>query len=497
MLDPIDPVRDDAAKSPRPRKSGSHRRTPAPGATPAPTERERPAAPGSGAFRLVTGGSFTAGSEEARAGIEPANSGFADRCLTTWLPRHTGQPTERPNSEQGSPRHAPIGTPPPGLPLTLVAAPRRRTPPDAASAVRRDNAQVRGALDHVTDAVLTADIAGRLLTGNAAARALLALPQDAPLEGRTVDDALAAESHAVIATAREHAAELGSWTGDVVLRRANGDDCPVAMTLLAHRGPGGTLTGWSVVARELASPLRLRAVEGQARRYEAVGRLASGVAHDFQNLLAATLATSEHLLERFADGSAERRDIEAIRTATERSSSLVKQLLGYARRAFDAPRAADLNAAVREVADLLARVVTPAITIEFDLAPVLPLVPVDRAHLEQALLTLSVVIRDALPSGGFMTVRTDEVAHRPSDPDHSVAPPGRYVALTVSAQRATDTSPRSAGRRDDTGLALAAVSALAVQAGGYLWGETVPGREVTYTLWIPRADDELHATAAP
>jgi signal transduction histidine kinase len=361
--------------------------------------------------------------------------------------------------------------------------------------VRRDNAQVRGALDHVTEGILTMDADGALLTGNTAARALLALPPDAPLEGRTIDDALAIEAHAVFATAREHAAELGSWTGDVVMRRAGGEDCPVSLTLLAQRGNAGVLTGWTVIARELASPMRVRAAEAQARRYEAVGRLASGVAHDFQNLLAATLATSEHLLERFAEGSAERGDVEAIRSATERSSGLVKQLLGYARRAFDAPRAADLNAAARGVNDLLARVLTPAITLEYDLAPVLPLVPIDRAPLEQALLTLAIVVRDVLPMGGIMTIRTDEVVHTPRDPVRAVAPPGRYVALTISARRTSAPPAGASRRRDDTGLALASVSALAAQSGGYLWGESIEGREATYTLWIPRADDELGATA--
>ncbi len=494
MLEPTDHGRDDAAKVPRPRKSGARRRTPAPGTLAVPPDGERPGAEGTGAFRLVTGGSFTAGSEEARAGIEPANSGFADRCLTTWLPRHEqGQATERPKGEQGS-RKSAQGTTPPGVALSLSASPRRRTPPAPATVARRDHAQMRGALDHVTEAILTADDSGALLTGNAAARALLALPPDTPLEGRTLDDALAQEAHAVFATAREHAAELGSWTGDVVMRRANGEDCAVSLTLLAQRSPGGALTGWTVVARELSSPVRLRAVDSQARRYEAVGRLASGVAHDFQNLLAATLATSEHLLERFAEGSAERSDVEAIRSASERSSGLVKQLLGYARRAFDAPRASDLNAAARGVHDLLARVLTPAITLEYDLAPVLPLVPIDRAPLEQALLTLAVVVRDVLPTGGVMTIRTDEIVHIPQGTVRSVAPPGRYVALTVSARRTAAQLAGSARRRDDTGLALASVSALAAQSGGYLWGESTLGREATYTLWIPRADDELSAT---
>ncbi len=359
------------------------------------------------------------------------------------------------------------------------------------------HAHLRNALDHVADAVITTDAHGRFLTGNAAARALLALAPDAVMDGRTVDDVLAPEGHAVLAAAREHATELGRWTGDVVVRRATGDDVPVTLTLIAQRAPDGALEGWSVVARELASPVRERAQAQQARRFEGVGRLAAGIAHDFQNLLAATLATSEHLLARFPAGSAERGDLEAIRGATERSSRLVQQLLGYARRALDVPRAADLNQAVRHVDDLLVRVLGPTIALELDLAPVLPLVPVDRGALEQALLTLAVVVRDALPTGGLMTVRTDEVAHQPADAVRAVAPPGRYVSLTISAQRLGPGAPAPGRRREDTGLALAAVTALAVQAGGFLWGESLPGREATYTLWIPRADDDVGTAAAP
>ncbi|MBI3791982.1 MAG: PAS domain-containing protein [Gemmatimonadetes bacterium] len=375
------------------------------------------------------------------------------------------------------------------MPLSLTVTPRRRTPP-APLVAAHDPVQVRGALDHVSDAVLTADAAGCLRSANAAARALLALPPDAPLEGRTLDDALAPEAHSVFLGAREHAREVGAWTGDLVLRRANGEDCPVALTLIAQRDATGLPAGWAVVARELASPVRLRAVDAQARRYEGVGRLASGVAHDFQNLLAATLASSEHLLARFPAGSAERGDLEAIRSATERSARLVTQLLGYARRALDAPRACDINQSVRHVEDLLARVLTPSIALELDLAPVLPLIPVERTALEQGLLTLAVVVRDALPTGGLMAIRTDEVVHAPADLSRLVAPPGRYVALSVSARRAGAAPPAPGRRRDDTGLALASVTALVVQAGGFLWGESLPGREVTYTLWIPRADDD-------
>jgi two-component system cell cycle sensor histidine kinase/response regulator CckA len=149
-----------------------------------------------------------------------------------------------------------------------------------------------------------------------------------------------------------------------------------------------------------------------------------------------------------------------------------------------------VNQAVRHVEDLVARVVTPAITLELDLAPVLPLIPVERAALEQALLTLAVVVREALPTGGVMAIRTDEIVHAPADKAYAVAPPGRYVALTVSARRAGSAPPPAARRRDDTGLALASVTALVVQAGGYLWGESLLGREATYTLWIPRADDD-------
>ena len=411
----------------------------------------------------MSGGSFTAGSEEARAGIEPANSGFADRCLTTWLPRHGEEATNPPEGEQGSPARSTLGA-------------------------------LRAALDHVTDAILTADADGHLLTGNAAARTLLALSLDSPLEGHALDDTIAPEAHAIFAAAREHARTLGAWTGDLVLRRANSEDCPVALTLLAQRATDGRLIGWSVVARELASPLRERAADSQARRYEAVGRLASGVAHDFQNLLAATLATAEHLLQRAAAGSAERADVDAIRTSTERSAALVKQLLGFARRAFDAERASDLNAAIRHVESLLARVVTPAITIEFDLAPRLPLILIERSALEQGLLTLAVVIRDALPVGGVMRIRTDEMVHTSADARRSVAPPGRYVTLTVSARGPGAAAPAGQRRRDDTGLSLASITALAMQAGGYVWADTLPGREATYSIWIPRADDELSAT---
>ena len=495
MLEPIDSARDDAASSPPPARqgrSGSAKRAPLPG-LPEQGENERPGAMGAGTFRLLSGGSFTAEQEEARAGIEPANSGFADRCLTTWLPRHEGQATNPPKAEQGS-LSAGGRTTPPGTALASETAARHTTPPAARTAHAHDAAQLRGALDHVSDAIIATDASGRFLWGNAAARALLALPINQPLDDRTIDDALAAEAQPLYAHAREVALELGAWTGDLVLRRASGEDCAVVLTLLPQRASDGAVEGWAMVARELATPIRTRAADSQARRYEAMGRLSSGIAHDFQNLLASTLATSEHLLSRLSEGSAERADIEAIRTAAERSAGLVTQLLGYGRRAFEAPRASDLNAAVRHVEDLLPRLLAPAIALELDLAPSLPLVPMDRGPLEQALLTLAVVVRDALPSGGIMGIRTDEVVHAPAEATRSVAPPGRYVALTVSARRSGDGEHPTQRRRDDVGLALASITTLVVRAGGFVWAETVHARAAVYTIWIPRADDELPAT---
>ena len=253
---------------------------------------------------------------EARAGIEPANSGFADRCLTTWLPRHDAQPTRPPQSVQGSA----------AAPRVVMAADAR--PATAPSATTR----LRNTLDYIADGVIETGADGRIKWLNTAALALLGLPPGRAHVGRPIESFAAAESVPILQAAALHALGNGAWIGDTVLRHASGTAVPVTLVVVAHNaGDSGIVSGWSYVLRQVASPVRQVSDRAEARRFEAVGRLAGGVAHDVQNALSEVVSASEELAASRGVSDAHRGDLEAIRAAAERASILVRQLAAYHR----------------------------------------------------------------------------------------------------------------------------------------------------------------------
>jgi two-component system cell cycle sensor histidine kinase/response regulator CckA len=254
---------------------------------------------------------------EARAGIEPANSGFADRCLTTWLPRHEPQPTEPPQGVQGWQDR--------GLAPSGGAA-------RSAASVPSATARLRDTLDYVADGVVETSADGRIKWLNTAALALLGLPPNRAHVGIPFEEFAVAESLPVLQAAALHALGNGAWIGDTVLRHAGGSPVPVTLVVVAHTaGRDKAVTGWSYVLRTASSPLRERGARADARRFEAIGRLAVGVAHDVQNALTEVVSSAEELAIR-PDVTGDRRDdVHAIRDAAERASALVRQLATYER----------------------------------------------------------------------------------------------------------------------------------------------------------------------
>ena len=266
---------------------------------------------------MVTGGSFTAGPEEARAGIEPANSGFADRCLTTWLPRHAEQPTDPPLGVQAS-----------------ALSPREPAEKSVriSAAAPSASTMLRNTLDYVTDGVIDTGHDGRIRWLNTAALALLGLPPGREHVGRAIESFAAAESVPVLQAAALHALGNGAWIGDTVLRHSGGAPIPVTLTIVAHHvGDSGVVRGWSYVVRAIASPIRIKSDRAESRRFESVGRLAGGIAHDVQNALAEVVSASEELASAADITDARRHDLDAIRAAAERASDLVRQLAAYQR----------------------------------------------------------------------------------------------------------------------------------------------------------------------
>ncbi len=242
----------------------------------------------------------------------------------------------------------------------------------------------------------------------------------------------------------------------------------------------------------------LRNSEEQLRhshKLEAVGRLAGGVAHDFNNVLTAIFGYSDLLLEQFSDDDPRRSDVEEIRRSAERAAALTRQLLAFSRKQVMQPRVVDLNDVIRGLETLIVRLVREDIRVTISTAPDLWRVRADPGQIEQVLMNLTANARDAMPEGGDLTVETKNVMLG-EDPTRPDLPPGDYVALAVSDTGTGVTE----GARDHmfepffttkefgqgTGLGLAMVYGIVKQTGGAIYLESEPGAGARFVMYLPR-----------
>jgi signal transduction histidine kinase/CheY-like chemotaxis protein len=243
-----------------------------------------------------------------------------------------------------------------------------------------------------------------------------------------------------------------------------------------------------------------RAAESQ--RLESIGRLAGGVAHDFNNLLTVILSCSEELRDGLAANTPiEPEVVDAILQAAERARGFTKQLLAFARKQVMAPVVVDLNALVREGAELIRRVVREDIEIGHALEPSLWLVRADPAQLDQVLVTLALNARDAMPGGGKLLFSThnDPVGPRESaDAAPGEGGPKEWVRLTVR-DSGVGMPPevirhlfepffttKQLGLGLGTGLGLATVHGVVGQLGGQVGVRSSPGQGTEISIWLPR-----------
>ena len=255
---------------------------------------------------------------------------------------------------------------------------------------------------------------------------------------------------------------------------------------------------------DVAERRRLELQIQQASKLESIGRLAGGVAHDFNNMLLVMRGYSHLLLERLAEADPARADVVEIDRAAERAAQLVGQLLAFGRRQVLRPRLLDLNELITQTMSLVRRLTGDEVELRTDLAIGLEPIRADPGQLEQVIVNLAINSRDATAAGDVVTISTRSVwLDREAAGEAGVAP-GRYAVLAVAdtgvgmdagtAARAFEPFFTTKGEGIGTGLGLAAVHGTVTQSGGGIVIASTPGEGTTVSVYLPLpAEVELSA----
>lgn len=389
-------------------------------------------------------------------------------------------------------------------------------------------------LAHSHDAIALMDLQSRFVGQNDAHRQLLGFG-DRELRAMTP---AALSDDTVQATIAEALVTAGSFHGVVPYKTAAGQTLAVDLTVFPVKNTAGQIVGHGSLTRDLAE-LRARADEleqrvqertvvlrrenaalgdalkvrqradetqrmaqqqqVQTQRLEAAGHVASGITHEFNNLLTVIIGHASVLERTFAHDDVRRADLTAISEAGERASLLTRQLLAFSRHQALAPKSVDVNALLSAQRQTLERVLGHTIAVHLDLESDLGSVLCDAALLEQALLSLVLNAQDAMPEGGSFGVETGLiVVTEKAPPEWSHLRHGLYVLLRVS-DTGRGMPPEVLGRAFEpffttkevgrgTGLGLSTVYGIVTQSGGHVGITSEVGRGTTVSIVLPRVD---------
>jgi PAS domain S-box-containing protein len=288
----------------------------------------------------------------------------------------------------------------------------------------------------------------------------------------------------------------GSGDREERIRRKDGLCVWVRLTISPVRGSSGESHHLIVILEDVSERRRLEERLRESEKLEAIGRLAGGVAHDFNNLLTAIIGYAQLLADSLDSDDPKADDVDEIIKAAERSAALTGQLLAFSRKQVLVPAILDVNALVRETTVLLRRVIGEHIDLVTTLAPDVHPVSADRTQLEQIVINLAVNARDAMPSGGRLTIETANAAIGESDLRHqAVSEPGRYVMMAVSDTgvgmdgetklRVFEPFFTTKEQGRGTGLGLATVYGIVKQSGGFIGVHSEPHQGATFRVYLP------------
>ncbi len=321
------------------------------------------------------------------------------------------------------------------------------------------------------------------------------------LQGRPVLDLFPPHRHAEVAVQYRRVREQGHHIWESEHQRKDGTLFPVLVDVAAIRGTDGALLCFASAVQDLTERKRAEEQIRQAQKMDAVGRLAGGVAHDFNNMLMIILGFCDFLLGSFDETDARRGDVVEIRKAADRASTLTRQLLGLGYPRILTRQVVDLNDVIRDLDPMLRPLIREDIRLVHSLSAGLGGVAADRGQLEQMITNLALNARDAMAEGGRLMIETINVdlpegyAYRHVGID---IPAGPYALLVVS-DTGSGMDPMVKARlfepffstkpgNRNTGLGLATVYSIVTQMGGFIWVDSEPGQGAAFKICLPRVE---------
>jgi two-component system, cell cycle sensor histidine kinase and response regulator CckA len=366
---------------------------------------------------------------------------------------------------------------------------------EAEQALRASEARYRSLFEGVVHGIYRVDLDGQFSEVNPALVAMLGY--DSPEQVVKLNVANLHTDQEERSRMVQKWLESARIEDEVNWSRRSGEIIRVRLSGRTLTDSSGVVLGFEFIAEDVTERRALESRLRQAQKIEAIGQLASGVAHEFNNFLGVILGYSELMSEEAGENEGLCRQIAEIKASTQRAASLTRQLLAFSRKQLLEPKVLDLNSAIWETQKLLLRLVPANLDVVPVLSSTIGQVKADPGQIQQILINLVVNARDAMPNGGKVVIETssaelDEVyASR-----HAGLRAGTYVMLSVS-----DTGE---GMNDETsshifepffttkepgkgtGLGLSTVYGIVKQSGGYITVETAVGKGTTFQIYLPQ-----------